>query len=143
MTPKMYTAIKENILAKQNPLIRSHVTTYFEWLKSIKPEEVVDAIEMDITPQQAYRQLGANPIRLGIAAARGFLKVMPKYRAQLKEVATLDNAMLTLKFENPTTFHVIEQYRKKGIDFMQTWINGALEILGVIPKQEEQTREQA
>ena len=141
MTPKFYNAMKANLLAKQNPLVRSHVNTYFEWLKTIKPEEVIDAIETGTTPQQAYKQLGANPIRLGIAAARGFLKAMPKYRLQLKEVATPKLARLTLKFENPDTFAVIQKYGKRGTEFVEKWVNGSLEILGVLPKpQEEQSR---
>jgi hypothetical protein len=140
MTPKFYNAMKTNLLARQNPLVRSHVNTYFEWLKTIKPEEVIDAIEMGTTPQQAYKQLGANPIRLGIAAARGFLKAMPKYRAQLKEVATPKLARLTLKFENPTTYAVIQKYGKKGAQFIDQWVNGALEILGVLPKPQEEQK---
>ena len=142
MTPKLYEAMKANLLARQNPLVRSHVNTYFEWLKSIKPEEVIDAIELGTTPQQAYKQLGANPVRLGIAAARGFLKAMPKYRAQLKEIATPKLAMHTLKFENPSTFAVIQKYGKRGGEFVEKWVNGALEILGVLPKQEEKPRQQ-
>ncbi len=143
MTPKLYEAMKANLLAKQSPLVRSHINTYFEWLKSIKPEEVVDAIELGTTPQQAYKQLGATHVRLGIAAARGFLKVMPRYRNQLKEVATPKLAMHTLKFENPTVFAVIQKYGKRGTEFVEKWVNGALEILGVLPKQEEQQRQQA
>jgi len=137
MTPKFYNALKTSLLSKQNTIIRGHVNTYFEWLKTIRPEEVVDAIEMGITLQQAYRQLGANPIRVGIAVARGFLKTMPKYRAQLKEIATLDLALLTLKFENPTTYAIVKKYGEKGTQFVEQWIQGALEILGVVPKPSE------
>jgi len=140
MTPKLYNVMKANLLAKQNPLVRSHVNTYFEWLKTIKPEEVIDAIELETTPQEAYKQLGANPVRLGIAAARGFLKAMPRYRAQLKEVATPKLAMHTLKFENPNTYAVIQKFGKKGTEFVEEWVNGALEILGVIPKEEQQRK---
>jgi hypothetical protein len=141
MTPKLFNIMKTNMLAQQNPLVRSHINTYFEWLKTIKPEEVVDAIEKGVTPQQAYRQLGANPVRLGIAAARGFLKTMPKYRNQLKQIATPQLALLTLKYENPATYAVIQKYGKKGTQFIEQWVNGALEILGVQPKQEEQPRQ--
>lgn len=139
MTPKLYNSLKQALLSRQNPLVRSHVNTYFEWLKSIKPEEVVDAIEMGVTAQQAYQNLGANPIRLGIAAARGFLKAVPKYRMQLKEIVTPDLALLTLKFENPATYHVIQKYGKRGEQFINNWIQGAMEILGITekPKPEE------
>ncbi len=135
MTPKLYNALKQALLAKQNPLVRSHVNTYFEWLKTIKPEEVVDAIEMGVTPQQAYQNLGANPLRLGIAAARGFLKAMPKYQQQIREIATPELAMLTLKYENPQAYHVIQKYGKRGEQFVKDWVNGALEILLGAPKK--------
>lgn len=132
MTPRFYNAYKEDILKKQNPLVRSHINTYFEWLKSITPEDVVDAITKNISAQQAYQQLGANPVRLGIAAARGLLKVTPKYRTRLNEVMTLDLALLTLKFENPDTFQVITAYGENGKAFVTKWIEGAKEILGVV-----------
>lgn len=137
MTPKLYNALKQNILAKQNPLVRSHINTYFEWLKTIKPEDIVDGIEMDITPQKAYQNLGANPIRLGIAAARGFLKAMPRYQQQIREIATPELAMLTLKFENPQAYQVITRYKEKGTQYVKDWVNGALEILLGKPKKEK------
>lgn len=137
MTPKLYNALKQNLLAKQNPLVRSHVNTYFEWLKTIKPEDIVDGIEMGITPQQAYQNLGANPIRLGIAAARGFLKAMPRYQQQIREIATPELAMLTLKFENPQAYAVITRYKSKGTQYVKDWVNGTLEILLGTPKKKQ------
>ena len=131
MTPKLYQALKQNRLQQISPVVRGHVSTYFEWLKSIRPEEVVDAIEQGKTPQQAYKDLGLSPLRLGIAAARGFLKVAPKYQTQLREAATLNLAYLTLQFENPATYNTIRQYGSRGKQFMETWIKGSLEILGV------------
>lgn len=115
------------------------MNTYFEWLKNIQPEDVVDAITRNISAQQAYRELGANPMRLGIAAARGMLKAAPKYRERLNETMNPDLALLTLKFENPTTYQIIMQYGEKGKDFVAKWVEGAKEILGVIPpaKKEE------
>jgi len=131
MTPKLYNVLKEQRLRALSPVVRGHVNTYLEWLKSIKPEEVVDAIEKGTTPQQAYKSLGLNPLRFGIAAARGFLKIAPKWGNALKEVATLDSALLTLKYENPATFKILEQYGERGTNFLRTWIDGSLEVLGV------------
>jgi len=136
MTPKLYQAIKSQQLKQINPIARSHINTYFEWLKSIRPEDVVDAIEMGKTPQQAYHQLGANPIRIGIAAIRAFLKTRPQYAKELQKIANLDLALTTLKFENPSTYAIIRRYGEKGTQFVQNWIQGALEILGAAPKQE-------
>ena len=132
MTPKLYNALKEAQLRQLSPIVRSHIGTYFEWIKSIKPEEVVDGIYKGTTPQQAYKNLGINPLRFGIAAARGFLKIAPKYQNQLKEVATLETALLTLKFENPATYKILESYGERGQQFLETWVHGSLEILGVV-----------
>lgn len=140
MTPKLYEKKKNDILAKQNPAVRGYINTYFEWLKSIKPEDVVDGLMRGTTAQQAYRQLGANPIRLGIGLARGFLKVAPVYREKLKEVMSLDLAMTTLKFENPITYQILVESGTKGREYVVKWIEGAKEILGVVPppkKKEE------
>jgi len=131
MTPKLYEHLKQQRLQQVNPIARSHVNTYFEWLKSIKPEEVVDAIEKGTTPEQAYKALGISPIRLGIAAARGFLKVAKKYQDQLREIANMDLALLTLRFENPRTYTIVKQYGPRGTQFLNTWIKGSLAILGV------------
>jgi hypothetical protein len=131
MTPKLYEALKQQRLQQVNPIARSHINTYFEWLKTIKPEEVVDAIEQGTTPEQAYKALGLSPLRLGIAAARGFLKVAKKYQNQLRQVATLNLALLTLRFENPSTYAIIQRYGNRGTQFLNTWIKGSLGILGV------------
>lgn len=131
MTPKLYETLKQQRLQKVNPIVRTHISTYFDWLKSIKPEDVVDAIDKGTTPEQAYKAMGFNPMRFGIAAARGFLKVAKKYQDQLREIATLETAMLTLRFENPATFAILTRYGERGTQFMKTWIKGSLEILGV------------
>lgn len=131
MTPKLYEAMKQHQLQQLNPVVRGHINTYFEWLKSIQPEDAIDAIERGTTAQQAYKSLGISPLRFGIAAARGFLKLAPKWQEQLREVANPETALMTLKFENPTTYTVIKRYGKRGSTFLENWINGALEVLGV------------
>jgi len=40
-------------------------------------------------------------------------------------------ALLTLRFENPPTYDIIQKYGDKGTQFLNTWINGSLAILGV------------
>ena len=133
MTPKLYQALKEARLKTVSPIVRTHINTFFLWLKSIRPEEVVDAIDKGITAEQAYKNLGLNPFRFGIAAARGFLKTpqAAKYRDQLKQIVTYDLTITTLKFENPNTYAVIQGYGDRGKQFLETWMHGALKILGV------------
>lgn len=131
MTPKLYETLKQQRLKNVSPIVRTHIGTYFDWLKSIRPEDVVDAIDKGTTPEQAYKTLGLNPMRFGIAAARGFLKVAKKYQDQLRQIATLDMALLTLRFENPRTYAIITRYGDRGTQFLNTWIKGSLQILGV------------
>jgi hypothetical protein len=131
MTYQLYDAIKQNKLQQVPAIGRSYVNTYFEWLKKLEPTEVVDAIEQNKTVEQAYKELGISPLRMAIAAARGFLKVSKTYQQKLKETATPELALMTLKFENPTTYAVIQRYGERGNQYLKQWVNGALKILGV------------
>ena len=131
MTPKLYETRKQAIMHQIPTVARSYVNVYFDMLKGLNPMDVVDAIESGKTIQQAYKELGINPLRLGIAAARGFLKISKNYQEKLKEIATLELALTTLQFENPNTYAVIQRYGDKGKAYLQNWVQGALEILGV------------
>ena len=131
MTPEAYEVIKKVKLEQINVVFRGYVNTYFEWLKSIKPEDVIDSIQNEVTIEQAYQKLGINPLRLGIAAARGALKVSKTYQQKLREIVTLDLALTTLKYENPTTYTVIQSYGELGTKFVECWIKGSLKLLGV------------
>ena len=131
MTYKLYEARKENLLSQAPMMARQYLNTYFMWLKSLQPIDVVDAIEQGKTIDQAYKELGINPLRLGIAAARGFLKFSKPSQAKLREIATVDLTLKTLKYENPATYDVIERYGDRGTAYVKQWIQGALKILGV------------
>jgi len=129
MTPQLYNAIKEAHLSK-HPL-RSHIETYFEWLKTISPEEAVDYIEMGKTLKEAYDR-APYKWRLAIATARGILKSAPKYREQFKSIVNdLDLALTTLKFENPITYQIIQQYDERGREFVKQCQKEALIIFGI------------
>jgi hypothetical protein len=39
--------------------------------------------------------------------------------------------LMTLKFENPETYEVIQQYGERGIGFLCKWVKDALKMLGV------------
>jgi hypothetical protein len=130
MTYKLYEARKEHLLQQAPIMARSYINTYFMWLKSIQPVDVVDAIEQGTTIEQAYHNLGINPLRMGIAAARGFLKVSKSSQAKLREIATVDLTLTTLKYENPGTYDVIQRYGERGQTYIRLWIQGALKILG-------------
>jgi hypothetical protein len=50
---------------------------------------------------------------------------------KLKEIATPDMTLMTLKYENPQTYSVIQGYGERGIEFLATWVRDALKMLGV------------
>jgi predicted RNase H-like HicB family nuclease len=130
MTYQFYAARKEFELKKAPAIARQGINLYFEWLKNIKPTDVVDAIEQGKTVEQARKE-ASIAMRLGIASARGILKSSKDLQIKLKEIATIDLALMTLKYENPRTYQVIESYGEHGIIYLKTWIQDALKLLGV------------
>lgn len=122
------------MLKRQNPLVRGHVNTYFEWLKSIKPEDIIVGIETGRTLKDAYKEAPYR-WRLAVAMARGFLKASQKYAEQFRQILRLDLALLTLKYENPEAYAVIERYGQKGINYLKQCLKDALEIFGVTGEQ--------
>ena len=130
MTYKFYAARKEWAMQQVPAVARSSVNLYFEWLKNLKPPEVIDAIERNITVEEARRK-ASIATRLGVATAKGVLTVNKGLQQKLRELATPDMTLMTLKFENPETYEVIQQYGERGIDFLCKWVKDALKMLGV------------
>lgn len=127
----MYRRLRDAQLRKVHSNARFFVKQYFDYVKSLKPEEIIDAIETGQTIQNYYENLGIHPLRFAIATARGFLKTSRRAKAQLKEVVSLDLVLTTLKYENPTVYAIIKKYGKKGTKHLQKDIDDALQILGV------------
>jgi hypothetical protein len=50
---------------------------------------------------------------------------------KLREVATPDMTLMTLKYENPETYSVIQGYGERGEQFLEKWVKDALKMLGV------------
>jgi len=130
MTYQFYAARKEYELKKIPAIARPCMNLYFEWLKNLKPTDVVDAIDQGKTVEQARRN-ASIALRMGIATARGVLKTSKNLQQQLKTVATSTNALMTLQYENPATYQLIESYGERGKTFLNTWIIDALKMLGV------------
>ena len=130
MTYQFYAAIRDYELKKAPVIARQSINIYFDWIKNLQPTDVVDAIEQGKTIEQARKE-ASIALRLGIATARGILKTSKTMQQQLKQVATLDNTLMTLKYENPKTYQVIESYGERGVNYMRTWITDALKMLGV------------
>ena len=130
MTYKFYAARKEQAMQQVPAVARSSVNLYFEWLKNLKPLEVVDAIEREVTVEEARRK-ASIATRLGVATAKGVLMVNKSLQQKLKELATPDMTLMTLKYENPETYEVIQGYGERGTQFLIKWVKDALKMLGV------------
>ena len=130
MTYKFYAARKEQAMQQVPVVARASVNLYFEWLKNLKPTEVVDAIERNETVEQA-RKKASIATRLGIATAKGFLSVNKRLQLKLKEIATPSMTLETLQYENPETYAVVQGYGERGAEFLNTWIRDTLKMLGV------------
>jgi len=130
MTYKFYAARKEQAMLQVPAIARSSVNLYFEWLKNLKPLEVVDAIERNTTVEEARRK-ASIATRLGVATAKGVLMVNKGLQQKLRELATPDMTLMTLKYENPETYSVIQGYGERGSEFLCKWVKDALKMLGV------------
>jgi hypothetical protein len=130
MTYKFYAARKDHAMQQVPAVARSSVNLYFEWLKNLKPLEVVDAVERNITIEEARRK-ASLATRLGVATAKGVLRVNKSLQQKLKDVATPDLTLMTLKYENPQTYDVIQGYGERGTEFLKQWVKDALKMLGV------------
>jgi hypothetical protein len=130
MTYKFYAARKEQAMQQVPAVARSSVNLYFEWLKNLEPLEVVDAIERQVTVEEARRK-ASIATRLGVATAKGVLMVNKQLQVKLKEFATPDMTLMTLKYENPETYEVIQGYGERGVQFLIKWVKDALKMLGV------------
>jgi hypothetical protein len=131
LTPKAYSVMKEAQLGKVSPAVRPHLETWLEWLQTISPDDVMDAIEQGTSLKEAYDH-APYKWRLAVATARGFLKTYPKYKRQFKDAISLELALTTLKFENPNVFSVLEHYGQKGTDYIDQCIKDTFQIFGVI-----------
>ena len=130
MTYKFYAARKEYAMQQVPTVARSSVNLYFEWLKNLKPLEVVDAVENNTTIEEARKRASIST-RLGVATAKGVLMVNKNLQQKLREVATPDMTLMTLKYENPETYSVIQGYGERGEQFLEKWVKDALKMLGV------------
>jgi hypothetical protein len=130
MTYKFYAARKEQAMQQVPTVARSSVNLYFEWLKNLKPLEVIDAIERNESVEEARRK-ASIATRLGVATAKGILMVNKGLQQKLKELATPDMTLMTLQYENPETYNIIRGYGERGTEFLTKWVCDALKMLGV------------
>jgi len=136
MTTELYQQIKQNIIAKQHPIVRPHIKEYFNWLKSLDALDVYDSIEKGETVKDAYTRTRNYPLRMSVAAARGLLKASKSLREKAEKAINVDVARLTLRFENPKVYEVIKRFDPQE-EHLQKNLQSAKEILGVIPKEEK------
>lgn len=130
ITSKIYSAIKDRELRKLTPLARTHIENYFEFIKALHPDDVIDSIEYGESLKQKYDKASMG-IRINVAMARAVLKVSPQLQKRFKEVLSSQLVKYTLKFENPSVYEIIMRYGERGEKYLQGCLSDSLEIFGV------------
>jgi len=134
ITPELYQKTKENILKQQHPAVRPYLLQFISWLKDLNALDVYDAIEGGETVKDKYQQMKLNPIRIAVAATRGFLKGSKSLRAKADKALSLEIARLVLRFENAPVYEVLKQFDPKE-EYLRRNIQAVKEIFGLVPKQ--------
>ena len=130
ITPKVYKAIKEKVLQRFGPRTRSHANDFFEWVISINPNDVIDAIEYEESLYDKYERAPLG-LRISIATARAFIKVSPRLQKQFKDSLTPQLIRRIFQFENPEVYDVILLYRERGDEYIESCIKDSLRIFGI------------
>ena len=131
--PRLYEEMKRQTLKEIPPILRGYTEDYFEYLKNIKPEQLIDGIENQKTLKSYYNENPSTALRLSIAMTRGLLKVLKSYREQLNKVLSPEIALLTLKYENPVCYEIIQRYGKKGKEYLEACIDDVKTLLNLKP----------
>ena len=134
MTPETYEQMKKNILAKQHPVVRPHIHEFFRWLEGLDALDVFDALEQKHTVKDKYDQMGFNPIRISIAAARGILKASPNLQKKALRAFNVEVARVVLRFDNPAVWQVLKECDPKE-NYLRDNVDAAKEIFGLAEKR--------
>lgn len=132
ITPEFYEQMKVKVLREINPIVRTYINEYFDYLHGLDPDDVIDAIARGETIKARYESMTYFAERVSLAAVRGFLKVAPeRMNKQARDVINFENTMWTIRFENPTVYKIIGSFGTKGTDWLRQCINEVRGILGI------------
>lgn len=128
ITPTLYEIIKEANLRRVPKLARPFVKQYFDWLAKLKPDEVFDWMEGKESLKDLYEK-APFPVKVAFVPARNIIKFSKSVKAGANEAINWEVAAMTLRFENPGAWAVIEAFGDEGIDKMKQGIEDVKEIL--------------
>lgn len=123
-----YIAAKEQYMSQVPVLARHPVKQYFEFLKKLSPEEVMDWMEGGERLKDLYSKANFGE-RIALAAARGLIKSVRRVREGAKQAICFEVAAYTLRFENPAAWEVIAAFGDEGIRKLKQGIQDIREIL--------------
>lgn len=130
ITPELYKALKEENLRRVPRLARSMVKQYFDFLATLKPDEVLDWMEGTDRLKDLYEK-APFPIKVAMAPARGIIKASRRIRQDADRAINWEVAALTLRFENPACWAVVEAFGEEGIDKLKQGCEDMKQILKI------------
>jgi len=135
ITPSLYQIIKEANLRRVPKLARPFVKQYFDWLAKLKPDEVFDWMEGKERLRDLYEK-APFPVKVAFAPARNIIKFSKSVKAGANEAINWEVAAMTLRFENPNAWAVIEAFGDEGIEKLK---QGVEDVKVILKMKEEKT----
>lgn len=128
ITVESYIADKITQMHRAPKLARPIIRQYFDFLKELTPEQVMDWMEGSERLKDFYKR-STFPERIAFAGARGLIKASKRIKDGANKVICFEVAALTIRFENPEAWEVIEAFGEDGIKKLKEGIEDIKEIL--------------
>ncbi len=128
ITKATYLADKMMQMQRVPKLARPIIKQYFDFLKELTPEQVMDWMEGTERLKDTYQRATFGE-RIAFAGARGLIKASKRIKDGANKVICFKVAALTIRFENPECWEVIEAFGEDGIKKLKEGIEDIKEIL--------------
>lgn len=128
ITKATYIADKFIQMKRVPRIARPLIRQYFNFLKNLTPEQVMDWMEETERLKDIYRH-STFPERIAFAGARGLIRASPRIKDGANKVICYEVAALTIRFENPDAWEVIEAFGEDGTKKLRDGIEDIKEIL--------------
>jgi len=128
ITLATYIAAKQTYMAQVPKLARPFVEDYFDFIRSLQADWVLDWMEGGERLKELYAKR-TFPERIAIAGARGLIKSIPSVKKGALRAINFEVTAATIRFENPDVWEVIEAFGQEGIDKLKQGIEDVKDIL--------------
>ena len=135
ITMETYIADKITMMKRVPKIVHPLIRQYFDFLRNLTPEQVMDWMEGNERLKDTY-QKSTFPERIAFAGARGLIRASKRIKDGANKVICYEAAALTIRFENPEAWGVIEAFGEEGTKKLKESIEDIKEIL----KLKEETR---